>query len=235
MVLGLSRSALLPSPPALSPEADIYKQHSPGSLTLWLLNGLGQQKKRQEIEVWNRERDWGFGFPRFLPTRLLSACTSSLKATALTGQISLIASALAGSGDQSHPLFHLDLGVCTASYTGWSRFFSLLTSVHAFANSSSLKLSARGSPGGSVVKNLSANTGDTGLIPDPGRSHMPWSNKAQKARVPQLYSLCSRAWEEQLLKPACPRTHALQQEKPVQCKQRVASSFLPQLEKAQAQ
>ena len=43
---------------------------------------------------------------------------------------------------------------------------------------------------------------------------MPWSNKAQKASVPQLYSLCSRAWEEQLLKPVCPRTHALQHEKP---------------------
>ena len=27
--------------------------------------------------------------------------------------------------------------------------------------------------GGSVVKNLSANAGDTGLIPDPGRSHIP--------------------------------------------------------------
>ena len=28
-------------------------------------------------------------------------------------------------------------------------------------------------PGGSVVKNLLANAGDTNLIPDPGRSHMP--------------------------------------------------------------
>ena len=33
-----------------------------------------------------------------------------------------------------------------------------------------------GFPGGSVVKNLPANAGDTGLIPGPGRSHMPWSN-----------------------------------------------------------
>ena len=33
-------------------------------------------------------------------------------------------------------------------------------------------------PGGSVVKNLPANAGDTGLTPDPVRSHMPWSNKA---------------------------------------------------------
>ena len=31
-------------------------------------------------------------------------------------------------------------------------------------------------PGGAVVKNLPANAGDTGLIPGPGRSHMPWSN-----------------------------------------------------------
>ena len=27
-------------------------------------------------------------------------------------------------------------------------------------------------PGGSVVKNLPDNAGDTGSIPDPGRSHM---------------------------------------------------------------
>ena len=31
-------------------------------------------------------------------------------------------------------------------------------------------------PGGAVVKNLPANAGDTGSIPVPGRSHMPWSN-----------------------------------------------------------
>ena len=31
-------------------------------------------------------------------------------------------------------------------------------------------------PGGAVVKNLPANAGDTGTIPDPGRSHMPGSN-----------------------------------------------------------
>ena len=32
-----------------------------------------------------------------------------------------------------------------------------------------------GFPGGSMVKNLPANTGDMGLIHDPGRSHMPQS------------------------------------------------------------
>ena len=33
-----------------------------------------------------------------------------------------------------------------------------------------------GFAGGSVVKNLPANAGDMGSIPDPGRSHMPQSN-----------------------------------------------------------
>ena len=31
-------------------------------------------------------------------------------------------------------------------------------------------------PGGTAVKNLPANAGDTGLIPGPGTSHMPQSN-----------------------------------------------------------
>ena len=34
----------------------------------------------------------------------------------------------------------------------------------------------QGFPGGSVVKNPPASAGDTGSIPGPGRSHMPWSN-----------------------------------------------------------
>ena len=29
-------------------------------------------------------------------------------------------------------------------------------------------------PGGPVVKNTSANAGDMGSIPGPGRFHMPW-------------------------------------------------------------
>ena len=55
-------------------------------------------------------------------------------------------------------------------------------------------------PGGTMVKNLPANAGDTGSSPGPGRSHMPWSNKAH---APQLLSLRFRAREPQLLKPAC--------------------------------
>ena len=31
--------------------------------------------------------------------------------------------------------------------------------------------------GSSVMKNLPGNAGDMGLIPGPGRSHMPWDNK----------------------------------------------------------
>ena len=72
-------------------------------------------------------------------------------------------------------------------------------------------------PGGAVVKNPPANAGDTGLIPGPGRSHMPQSNEA---RAPQLLSLCSRGDEPQLLSPCAtttearaPRDHAPQQEK----------------------
>ena len=83
-----------------------------------------------------------------------------------------------------------------------------------------LQLRFQSFPGGSVVKNLPTNAGDTGSISDPGRSHMLQSNYA---RAPQLLSLCSRAWGPQLLtlvlqllKPACPRAHALQQEKPPQ-------------------
>ena len=34
----------------------------------------------------------------------------------------------------------------------------------------------KGFPGGSVVKNPSASAGDTGSIPGPGRSQMPWGN-----------------------------------------------------------
>ena len=47
----------------------------------------------------------------------------------------------------------------------------------------------KGFPGGTVVENPPANTGDTGSSPGLGRSHMPRSNWA---RGPQLLSL--RVW-----------------------------------------
>ena len=31
-------------------------------------------------------------------------------------------------------------------------------------------------PGGTVDRNLPTNAGDIGLIPGPGRFHMPWGN-----------------------------------------------------------
>ena len=39
-----------------------------------------------------------------------------------------------------------------------------------------IKTSMKGFPGSSVVKNPPANAGDMGLISDPWRSHMTWSN-----------------------------------------------------------
>ena len=38
------------------------------------------------------------------------------------------------------------------------------------------ELHQQGFPGGSVLKNLPANAGDTGLIPDLGRSYVLWTN-----------------------------------------------------------
>jgi len=67
--------------------------------------------------------------------------------------------------------------------------------------------------GGSVVTNPPASSGDMGLIPGPGRSDMPQSNYAH---VLQLLSLCSRALELELLKPAWPKAHAQPQKKPPQ-------------------
>ena len=64
-----------------------------------------------------------------------------------------------------------------------------------------------------VDKNPSADAGDTSVIPGQGRPHTPQSTQA---RAPQLLSLCSRAWEPHLLKPAHPRACALQQGKPTQ-------------------
>ena len=58
-----------------------------------------------------------------------------------------------------------------------------------------------------MVENPSANAGDTGSIPGPGRSHMPRSNEA---RAPQLLSLCSGAREPQLLSPCATTTEALE-------------------------
>ena len=56
----------------------------------------------------------------------------------------------------------------------------------------SLKDANKGFPGGSVKRNPPANAGDTGLIPDPSRSHMLQSSKAYALK---LLSLCATATE----------------------------------------
>ena len=50
-------------------------------------------------------------------------------------------------------------------------FWPLLNHLKPWAN-----YSIRDFPGGTVVKNLPANAGDTGSSPGPGRSHMQQSN-----------------------------------------------------------
>ena len=71
---------------------------------------------------------------------------------------------------------------------------------HAFQESL-----CRGFPGGSVVENPSANAGDAGLTPGPGRFHMLQSCWAHG---PQLPSLCSRARELPLLSSHAAATEA---------------------------
>ena len=56
-------------------------------------------------------------------------------------------------------------------------------------------------------KESTCNAGDMGSILEPGRFHMPQSNKVS---APQLVSLCSAAAAEARM----PRARALQQEKP---------------------
>ena len=52
---------------------------------------------------------------------------------------------------------------------------------------------ASGFPRGSVAKNLPANPGDTGLIPDMGKSHRfffssIWENAAEQATKPMCHN-----------------------------------------------
>ena len=81
-----------------------------------------------------------------------------------------------------------------------------------------------GFPGGSMVKNAPSNAGDLGSIPSLGRSHMLQSNQAC---APQLLSLCSRAWDPQLLslhtlEPVLCNKRSHCNEKPADCSWRVA-------------
>ena len=86
-----------------------------------------------------------------------------------------------------------------------------------------IRKDAGGFPGGAVVENPPANAGDTGSIPDPGRSHMPRSNWAREPQLLSLrvWSLCSATREAATVRG--PRT-AMK-----------SGPHLPQLEKALAQ
>ena len=68
------------------------------------------------------------------------------------------------------------------------------------------KQSVQGFPGGAVVKNPPANTGDTGSSPGLGRSHMPWSSWAREPQLLSLrvWSLCSATREAAIVRG--PRT-----------------------------
>ena len=51
---------------------------------------------------------------------------------------------------------------------------------HPFIESEVFKVAKEGFPGGPVIKNPPANAGDTGLIPDLGRSHLPQSKPMRR-------------------------------------------------------
>ena len=70
------------------------------------------------------------------------------------------------------------------------------------------KMNSVGFPAGTVVKNPPANAGDTGSSPDREDS------TGHRATKPASHNCWAR--EPQLLKPACPRARAPQQEKPPQ-------------------
>ena len=61
------------------------------------------------------------------------------------------------------------------AYT-WLLVFRSMDLMLPLVNQCKFKTDLAGFPGGLVVKSSPANEEDTGLIPDPGRFHMPWSN-----------------------------------------------------------
>ena len=52
------------------------------------------------------------------------------------------------------------------------------------------------------IKNPTAHTGDTGLIPDPRRSHMPRSNLAHRSQLLSLRAVAPEACAPQSLRSA---------------------------------
>ena len=56
-------------------------------------------------------------------------------------------------------------------------------------------------PGGPVVKNPPADAGDTGSIPGPGRSHMPWNNETCGSQLSTLGPVGSEPQPPRLCAP----------------------------------
>ena len=52
---------------------------------------------------------------------------------------------------------------------------------------------AKGFRGDSVVKNPPASAADTGSIPGPGRSHVPWNNEACAPQLPSPQAASTEA------------------------------------------
>jgi len=97
-----------------------------------------------------------------------------------------------------------------------------------------IKTPLPGFPDSLVVKNPPANSGDVGLIPGSGRSHMPQSNSAPG---PQLLNLCSSALKPQLLsphglEPVLPNKRGYHDEEPMRPPRSESSLYLPQLEES---
>ena len=61
-------------------------------------------------------------------------------------------------------------------YTGVGPCFPNQPRARALLSHLLINMSLKGFPGGTMVENLPANAGDTGLSPGLGRSHMPRSN-----------------------------------------------------------
>ena len=56
-----------------------------------------------------------------------------------------------------------------------------------------IKEELNGFPGSPVVTNLSANARDTGLIPGPGRYHMPLGNQVPVSKLLSLHTATTEA------------------------------------------
>ena len=66
--------------------------------------------------------------------------------------------------------------ILNPSFTNLKQYFKAWLNVLVFERLGDLETLAEDFLSGAVVKNLPANSGDTGFMPGPGRSHMPQSN-----------------------------------------------------------